>query len=157
MTLSYDQAVNTFKYDKDSGFLIWLKSGKKAGYVSSSDGYITVMFNGKNYKAHRIAWLIINKEWPDKIDHIDHCRTNNKISNLRNVTTRQNGMNMSKRSSNKSGHVGVCWNKKAGKWQSYVTVEGRSIYLGVFTNKEDAILARDDASKKIGFHKNHGL
>lgn len=49
---------------------------------------------------------------------------------------------------NTSGVTGVSWNKKAQKWVSYIKLRGRSIYLGSFHNKQDAINARKAAEEK---------
>lgn len=50
--------------------------------------------------------------------------------------------NVDKASNNTSGHVGVSWHKTLQKWQAYIQHEGKKIYLGLYTHKEDAIAAR---------------
>ena len=151
------EALELFIYCEETGSLKWRKTGKNAGYISKNDGYVTVMYMGKNYKAHRIAWLIKHGYWPNQVDHIDHVRHNNKISNLRNVCQTENSRNMSLRNSNTSGHVGVCWHKAAKKWMAYIHISGKFKSLGLFLQIEDAINARISASKNYGFHKNHGI
>ena len=48
------------------------------------DGYLILKIKGKQYKAHRIAWLLCKGDYPtEEIDHIDRNRTNNRIENLR--------------------------------------------------------------------------
>jgi hypothetical protein len=49
---------------------------------------------------------------------------------------------------NKSGVKGVRWNKERRLWTAIIGVNGKKIYLGAFTKKEDAIKARKDAEKK---------
>ena len=49
---------------------------------------------------------------------------------------------------NKSGYVGVCWAKKELKWKSTITINKNKIFLGYFTNKEDAIEIRKEAERK---------
>ena len=44
--------------------------------------------------------------------------------------------------SNTSGHNGVYFNKKAGKWAAQITFQGKTKYLGQFWKLEDAVLAR---------------
>lgn len=46
---------------------------------------------------------------------------------------------------NTSGHVGVSWNKKSGKWYSYITKDYVMHFLGSFDSLDDAIAARKAA------------
>lgn len=49
---------------------------------------------------------------------------------------------------NKSGHVGVWFNPKRGKYEAYIGVSNRRIALGVFDTIQDAIDARESAENK---------
>lgn len=49
---------------------------------------------------------------------------------------------------NKSGVVGVNWDKSRGKWQSSIRFKGHKYNLGRFDNIEDAIKIRKDAEEK---------
>ena len=42
---------------------------------------------------------------------------------------------------NKSGYRGVCWNKQSKKWQAYISIQNKSIKLGMFLDKKDAAVA----------------
>ena len=112
-------------------------------------GYVVVFFNGKIYKAHRLIWAIVHGELPKgHIDHINGNRSDNRIQNLRVVTQQQNShnqQNINKR--NKSGFRGVCWNRKSSKWQASISVNSKTIYIGVFSTPENAHLAYLDAKK----------
>lgn len=46
---------------------------------------------------------------------------------------------------NTSGHVGISWNKEAGKWYSYITKDYVMHFLGSFDSLDDAIAARKAA------------
>lgn len=52
------------------------------------------------------------------------------------------------RSNNTSGQKGVYWNKTKKRWQSYITIMGKNIYLGRYVDKQDAIDARLEAEEK---------
>lgn len=39
---------------------------------------------------------------------------------------------------NTSTYVGVSWSKNAKKWISQITIKGKTKYLGLFDNEEDA-------------------
>jgi len=128
---------------------------KPAGTINDQ-GYRQISVSGKNYKAHRLIWLYVHGRWPNEVDHIDHDQLNNRIENLREVTHRDNMLNLSIPKNNSSGVVGVSWNKSHKKWRAQIRVNGKMVYLGGFTLKEDAIKARKEAERKYGFHPNHG-
>ncbi len=50
-------------------------------------GYRAVFIARKWHRVHRLVWLAFKGPIPDvmTIDHIDRCKTNNKLSNLRVV------------------------------------------------------------------------
>ena len=48
---------------------------------------------------------------------------------------------------NTSGHKGVKWDSSRKKWRAYIDVQGKSLYLGRYDKKEDAILAREEAEE----------
>jgi hypothetical protein len=52
-------------------------------------------------------------------------------------------------SNNTSGHKGVVWHKKAGKWTAVIMFKRKKYYLGLFADIEDAIEARKKAENKI--------
>jgi len=101
-----------------------------------------------------------NGFWPfGEIDHINGNRSDNRLCNLREATHQQNCMNRSRALNNKSGYVGVSWHSKGNKWQAHISVAGKSIYLGLFENVEDAHNARIEAAKKAygAFAKHQNL
>jgi len=82
------------------------------------------------------------------IDHIDHDLTNNRKSNLRACTCRENTMNKNLAINNKSGKTGVC-KESTGKWCAYITENNKNIKLGRFNDFESAYKARIEAEIKI--------
>ena len=123
----------------------------------TNNGYITVGILTEQYRVHRLAWLYVYGEWPVKyIDHINQIRDDNRICNLRCVDDLENSRNKKQYKRNKSGIVGVNWSNKRNKWEAYISISSKTISLGRFTDKEDAIKARKAAEIEYGFHKNHG-
>lgn len=57
---------------------------------------------------------------------------------------------------NKSGAAGVYWNRANQNWCAGIKVSGKSLYLGAFSEKSDAIAARKAAEAYHGFHPDHG-
>lgn len=130
--------------------------GAEAGSIHT-DGYRHVEIGRRKFLSHRIVWALVYGVWPEGfIDHIDHNRMNNKISNLRVVTRVENNRNASLRADNTSGAVGVRWHKNSRKWEARVGVSGRLHYLGLFAKFDDAVLARKLADQEVGYHENHG-
>ena len=111
-------------------------------------GYPAGWVNGKTVKAHRIIF-------PSKkgfvTDHINGNKLDNRASNLRHATQRQNSQN---RSSLKrvcsSKFKGVCWHKNNKKWVAHITSsEGARVHLGSFEDELLAARAYNDAARKM--------
>ena len=152
LTAEYLRSI--LSYDPETGIFTWkvstgprVRAGEVAGSVNSK-GYLLIMVHSRSHRAHRLAWLYVYGTWPeDQLDHINRNRSDNRISNLREVTNKQNHQNRSKSSNSKSGHLGVSWHKQNSKWQALIMHNQRGIYLGYFTNIEEAIAARKAAEK----------
>jgi len=133
---------------------------KKTGSVNKG-GYLQISIKCKLYYAHRLAWLYMTGEWPkNQIDHINHEKLDNRITNLREVTNQENGRNQKPRKQSKSGAIGVSPYIREGRcdrWQAQInSSNGTPVHLGFFIRKEDAVLARKKAEVLYGFHPNHG-
>ena len=135
-----DSKGNKFTIDIED----WVKC-KDYCWLINNEGYVRAWINGKYTQLHR---FIMNPPKDMLIDHINGDQANNCKSNLRIVTEQQNQMNRKKQSNNKSGCSGVSWNKVINKWTAHIGYKGNYIYLGYFTNIEDAIKARQDAELK---------
>lgn len=139
------------RYEPDTGALVWIKAlskravaGKKAG--SFSHGYVSVGFRGKAIPAHVIIWFMHTGEWPsEEVDHRNGNRRDNRLDNLRLATDSEQQCNRRMDRRNSSGVKGVYWNKHASKWQAYITKHGRVMYLGIYSDIEDAKAARERA------------
>ena len=157
-------------YNHETGYFMWLHCdayqkrwnsrfvGKKALNAPHSNGYLFGAIANCKIFAHRAAWAMFYGQWPDdEIDHINHDKTNNKISNLRMACRSQNSKNLSKSKRNISGVTGVFKHTQTGKWNAQIRVCKKSIHLGSFDVFQNAVLARQKAEEKYGFHKNHGI
>jgi len=151
-----------FSYNKETGTVTRtiargnnIKAGSEAG-TKNSQGYLIVNVNGKNVRLHHIAWCLTHGYIPNKIDHINQNKQDNRIVNLREVTTTENNRNMPKPRHNTSGTVGVYYNKANSNWRAFIHLNNKTKSLGSFKTKEEAIKARLEANIKYGFHENHG-
>ena len=150
MKIQYKDVV----YDSETG--IFTRNKKRAGNLDKTSGYRNIQVDGERFREHRLAWMIYHKEVPNCIDHINHIKTDNRINNLRNTTMEYNGKNQKLHKNNKSGNIGVHFEKQRNKWRASIHVNGKTMNLGRFNTKEEAIKQRKKYEKKYGFHQNHG-
>lgn len=75
------------------------------------------------------------------LDRIDNNKGYNK-NNYRWTDRVTQSRNTRMSSRNNSGTRGVSYNKRDDKWKAYISVDKKSMYLGYFNKKEDAIKAR---------------
>ena len=151
------------RYEPETGRLYWkkktsnrVKIGDEVSTVNAY-GYVVVGILSCRVPAHRVAWAIYHGKWPNgEIDHINGNRSDNRISNIRDVQPTQNKQNMQMYKNNKSGCTGIFYNKINKNWRARITVDKKVIEIGSFTNLNDAIAARKEAEAKYGFHSNHG-
>jgi hypothetical protein len=162
--LTQERLKELLHYDPETGVFTRLvsvgrrvKVGDVTAKTLNSKGYRRIGIEGTLYQAHRLVWLYTHGCFPpEQMDHINHDRADNRLVNLRCVSNAENRRNAALKRGNTSGFTGVCWQKKRGKWEARVGVMGKTLRLGYFNTKEEAIAARQAANIKYGFHKNHG-
>lgn len=117
---------DVFYYDESSPSCLRWKiwngqhnhSKRKIGDIAGTIGRLSkrhyyefykIGYKSKEYKVHRIVWELHFGSIPEGfvIDHIDSNSLNNKISNLRIVSQKENCQNSSLRSDSKTGKCGI--------------------------------------------------
>ena len=78
-----------------------------------------------------------------EVDHKNENKLDNRRENLRVCTHRQNQSRQGLQRNNKSGFVGVSWDKSREKWASCLYVKGRAIHLGRFDDCIEAAKVYD--------------
>ena len=53
------------------------------------------------------------------------------------------------RSNNSSGHTVVSFDQRTQKWQAYINFQKKRHHLGFFSDKEAAIIAREEAERQL--------
>ncbi|WP_420140141.1 HNH endonuclease [Sphingomonas sp.] len=131
--------------------------GKRADFKASEKGYRKVYIEGRQIMAHQAAWCYYYGDWPySKLDHINGDASDNRICNLRKVTTTENARNAQRSSINTSGQTGVHWCRTTGKWVARITSNYVKKHIGRYDNFEDAVAARKAEEARLCFHENHG-
>jgi hypothetical protein len=100
----------------------------------------------KSYMIHQLVAMAFLNHKPNGlnlvVDHINNIKTDNRLENLQIVTVRHNS---TKDPRGVSKYPGVGWYGKYKKWRARVVVNGKSKFLGYFTNEEEASLAYQKA------------
>lgn len=158
------------RYDEQTGKLYWLDrhpaptnwnerfAGREALATDNGRGYLTGSILGRQYLTHRVVWAMTTGAWPvGQIDHINGIKSDNRRSNLRDVSEAENKLNQRPPISNTSGRIGVCQHKPSGRWRATITKDRKNIQIGYFDRFEDACVARAKKEAALGFHSNHGV
>lgn len=146
---SIELVRDLLNYNPSTGIFTWANPLQKArisrlaGWTNKENGYHFLRIDGYIYAGQRIAWLYINGTEPKgEIDHINGNRTDNRISNLRDVTQQQNCQNSTKA----KGFGKYPYLKK---FKAYIAINGKQKHLGYFSKEEDARAAYLKAKKEL--------
>jgi len=161
--LTQSELKEVLDYNPKTGKFTWLQSkycpwlvGCRAGSTTQK-GYINIIISRRSYKAHRLVFLWMDGMFPpEQVDHINGKRDDNTRSNLRLVSGKGNSQNQAVAKNNTSGHIGVTFSKKTGKWVARIQENNKSYYLGSFTHYPEACEAYEDTALEFDFHPNHG-
>lgn len=147
--LTYDQFTgNLYQRKKRPKIQV----GSLAGGITPY-GYRYIQLEGRKYPAHHIVWLFETGNLPTKaLDHIDGNQLNNKFSNLREVTTKQNTENRGKQRNNKTGYKGVSFNNRLQKYVAQIQHNYEPIYIGIYATAYEAHLAYEAKAKELFTH-----
>ena len=134
-----------YTYNPETGKIYGVRGKEIIAKTVSGYLKICLRFNNKNYDllCHHIAWYIVYKEVVERIDHINKDKSDNRICNLRKITNQQNAFNTNAK--------GTYFDKKRNKYQSLISLNGKTIHLGRFDHEIDARKAYLEA--KLKYHK----
>lgn len=151
--ISRETLTKFINYNESTGSFLWavnrgsIKAGSKAGAVNGG-GYLVIGINYKLYSAHRLAWLYVHGVWPKNfIDHINGVKTDNRISNLREATIRENGQNRIEHRTGKL--VGATYAKDRNMWRAQIEINNKNVRLGQFKTEQEAHKAYVDAKNRM--------
>lgn len=84
-----------------------------------------------------------------EVDHINRNTMDNRKSNLRIVTHRQNQCNQDLQRNNTSGVSGVSYYPPKKKYRARIKVQHHDLHLGYFKTFEEAVQARNEGMKHL--------
>lgn len=134
--IGYTNNTNTpFYFDKQFFDKVrkyrWRETAK--GYICAStlveDEYTT-----RSILLHQV--ILGQFDYSIKIDHENHNKADNRLSNLRIYNVMNNGRNRKIASNNKTGVTGVCMRKN--RYRAFIYNKGKCIELGVYDTLEEA-------------------
>ena len=132
--------------EKTNKFLKPTKS--KWGY---SIVHLSLNNKGRSKYIHRLVGECFIGPRPSDLDtdHIDRNKDNNNVTNLRYISKTRNNLNRNTLKNNQSGDVGVFFHKQTESWRAAIKVRSKSVHLGNFLTKEEALFARGVAEKVV--------
>jgi len=144
-----------FSYDAETGILRWAERRnhrtRRGAAVGSRTpkGHLRVVIDGQPILVHRVIWAHVYGTWPEnQIDHINGNPSDNRLSNLRPATNRQNQCNAKTRVDNTTGRVGVYWAANVGKWRPMIRLNGKNVCLGLYETFPEAVAVREQAERE---------
>lgn len=160
--MTQEYAHSLFEY-KDGG-LYWkvkkaphVKVGARVGSPAIG-GYETVYVDGRNWRIHRLVFLMQHGYLPKNIDHINGIRDDHRIENLRAATHVTNNYNKVAQSNNKLGIKNVSWNNQNKKYWVQLVQNRKKVFSEMFDDLELAELVAIMAREKYhGEFANHGV
>ena len=148
------------EYDPDTGIVSWIKKpfkanrikiGDEAGNIHKSSGYRKIIFCGIDKPTTHWIWMLVHGRFPLKnmeIDHINRDKLDNRLSNLREVSSSINSQNM--KNNRKDLFVyPVKYKCKDGiqRYQVKMQMEngGPVVHIGVYKDYDKAVAASQEA------------
>lgn len=141
--ISAARARAVFDYDCATG-IVTRKDGTCVSNRDNGSGYARVTLDGQRVYVHRLVWLLHYGAWPSaQVDHIDGDRSNNAISNLRDVDHTANAQNIHVAKSNSgTGVLGVGWDKSRNLYIARISIgprdSAKNKHLGRFKTIDEA-------------------
>lgn len=151
---THKRVLQVIRYNPNTGKFYWKfrvnskirRIGQEAGFIGKI-GYVIIGIDDCELSGHKLAWFYVHKKWPKQIDHKNGIKSDNRLKNLREATTSQNGINKKRpRRDNKTGFIGIFFDPKRNK--SWLATVGK-FYCGRHETIEEALLARNKKGEQI--------
>ncbi len=142
-------------YYPETGVFFNRETGKVIGglHINERIRYWQIRIKGFLKNRSQWAWVYMEGYSPNgyDIDHKNRIRHDDKWRNLRLATRQCNARNSKVSKANKSGVTGVTWDREKSKWAAHIYINYKTIRLGRFKSKADAVKARWQGEKDNNF------
>jgi hypothetical protein len=153
-----NRILSLLSYDPETGNFIRKISlpnscHKKGDLVGSIDknGYLVTSIDNKKYFLSNLAFLFMLGYLPENgVDHKNRIRSDNRWSNLREVSKQCQSRNQKIPITNKSGVKGIS-KTKHGKWLVNIKINGKTYNLGAYWDLLEAVYHRLAAEQCLGW------
>lgn len=98
----------------------------------------------KMFVVHRLVMLSFVGESKLTVDHINGKKNDNRLSNLRYCSHRNNCIYARSKMEHSSKYVGVSWDKRRKNWRAVIHINNKFFQLGAFNSEEAAKAAYDN-------------
>lgn len=113
--------------------------------------YLNVYHNGRHLLVHRICYYLgTGKEPAQLIDHINGNGLDNRLINLRDVSTKVNARNYNTPIRTGTGVRGVYWDEPRQYFTAKATIDGRLTQLGS-GDLLHCVALRKSAEQRLGY------
>lgn len=137
-----------FDYNPITGDFTNRISGNVANRKSPKGYIILSGLRNRVFYAHRVAYLIMEGEWPNQIDHRNRVRDDNRWENLLNADQFINAQNHGLRCTNTSGHTGIEIDPERG-FRGELSRHGTRKKSKWFPTIEEAVAAREEFMRQF--------
>lgn len=140
LTRGFSAIIDKSSWDLVQGYTWRAVSRRSTVYAYGKKG-------GREIKLHRI---ILSAPDGMEVDHINGDGLDNRLENLRLVTTAQNAWNRAKRRTPASSiFKGVSWSRRKLRWHAVIYANNKAIWLGAHKSEIDAAQAYNAAAKEF--------
>jgi len=144
-------------FDKGIIYRLFKNNVKKEVGFRNEDGYMSFTLNGKNVSNHRFIYEQfhnIKLKSEEHINHKNHIRNDNRITNLEVVSHQQNMQYQGCTTSN-TGYKNIYYRKDKNKYQVLFSFNNKSKHFGYFHTLSEAIIRRNQVIKTLNEEFNY--
>lgn len=146
LTPNIDELRQLLDYDPDTGWFTYKGRTERIGWVAPDRKYRYIEVMGLSLRENRVAFALMTGRWPVEVDHENRNKADNRWCNLRECSHSQNISNIPR--TQRSGFRGV-YPRPNGRWYAAVTVNQKTIYLGMFDDPYEAHIVYCEKAKEF--------